>query len=228
MAQTPSSSTLPNAPSATISSGPCVVEPGQPAKPVTFGLRGTCLVHTTFSLGAVVSPAIGAAILMARPPDNYPREWKDGGDAFARNYGDRAARHAAGGIAKFAVAAIDREDPRYYASTSTKFPNRLTHAILFTLVDKTQSGHNTLAFSNLAGASAAGFIGMTYLPSRSYYHATLTTPAYSLAPGYSDAVHGYQHVAIELSSFAGQNLIAEFYPELAKVARKLHLPVPKP
>ncbi len=194
-----------------IDAGPCVVEPNQPADPLTFHIRTICLVHRTFNIGAIVSPAIGAAIEMARPPDHYPREWKDGAEAFGRNYGDRAARHTASGLANFTIAAIDREDPRYHASANPEFAHRVFHAVIFSVINQSQSGHRTLALSNFAGASAAGFVGMAYLPR-----------------GYDDVTHGYQHSATEFVSFAGQNLISEFYPEFVRLAHKLHLPTPKP
>ena len=70
---------------------------------------------------------------MADPPDSYPREWRDGGAAFGRLYGAEFARHTAGGITHFAVAALDREDPRYYFSTSHGYLPRAAHALLFTV-----------------------------------------------------------------------------------------------
>ena len=210
-ATTPAPAPPPAAATATIDAGPCIVEPNQPTVPLTFHIRTVCLVHRTFTIGAIVSPAIGAAVEMARPPDHYPREWKDGAEAFGRNYGDRAARHAASGLANFTIAAIDREDPRYHASANPEFAHRVFHALIFSVVDQSQSGHRTLALSNFAGASAAGFVGIAYLPH-----------------GYNDVTHGYQHSATEFVSFAGQNLISEFYPEFVRLAHKLHLPTPKP
>jgi len=40
---------------------------------------------------------------------------------------------------------------------------RISHAVAFTFVDKTDSGHNIFAFSNFAGAAAGGFVGMGFL-----------------------------------------------------------------
>ena len=77
----------------------------------------------------------------------------------------------------------------------------------FTLVDRSDSGRRTLAASNLAGAAAGGFIGMAYEPQ-----------------GFNDATHGYQRAAVELTDFVSHNLTAEFSPEIAHIAHKLHFP----
>jgi len=193
-------------------SGVCTLRPHQQLSPppVDFRLRAVCLVQTNFSLGSIITPAFSAAYKMANPPDRYPREWRNGAEAFGRNYGDHLARSTASGLGHFAFATLDREDPRYYASTNPKFANRVTHALVFTFIDKTQSGHNTLALSNFAGAASSGFVGMAYLPS-----------------GYDDVTHAYQHAATGMISFGVQNLAAEFYPEIARVARKMHLPYPR-
>jgi len=149
---------------------------------------------------------------MVDPPDAYPREWKDGGGALGRNYAAQLTRHTAGGLTHFAVAAIDREDPRYYASTSTNFAVRTFHALAFTLVDRSApsdggEGRPRLAVSNLAGSAAAGAIGMTFLPD-----------------GFRDTTHAYQRAAVELTDFASHNLIAEFSPEIVHILHKMHIP----
>jgi hypothetical protein len=144
---------------------------------------------------------------MADPPNRYPRAWSDGGGAFGRNYGAEFVRHTTGGLTRFAAAAVLREDPRYHSSTSTNYAARAIHALAFTLVDRSDSGRRTVAFSNLAGSAGAGFIGMAYYPD-----------------GFNDVTHAYQRSAVEVTNFTAHNLIAEFSPELALLARKFHLP----
>ena len=107
----------------------------------------------------------------------------------------------------FTVAAIDREDPRYYPSTSTNFFKRTTHAIVFTVIDKSDSGHHMLAISNIAGSAAGGAVGMAFYPD-----------------GYRDITHAYQRAAVETTSFAAHNLIEEFSPEIVHVLRAMHFP----
>ena len=90
-------------------------------------------------------PAAGALYRMANPVDQYPREWKDGGGAFGRNYGDILARDVSGKTAKFAVGALLREDPRYFPSEDRRLGARVFHAIKFTLIDKADSGSDRIA-----------------------------------------------------------------------------------
>lgn len=179
----------------------------QAGAPLTLHDRFVLEARTTFGPSAFIVPAFEAAITMADPPQNYPRAWSDGGGAFGRNYGAEFVRHTTGGLTHFAVADIIREDPRYYASSSTNPAARFFHALAFTLVDRSDSGRHTIAVSNLAGSAAAGFIGMAYLPD-----------------GFNDTTHAYQRAAVEISNFAAHNLTAEFAPELASLAHKLHFP----
>jgi hypothetical protein len=83
---------------------------------------------------------------------------------------------------------------------------RTAHALAFTFVDKTDSGRNTIAFSNFAGALAGGFVGMAYLPH-----------------GYNDLTHAEQRVAFQFMSIAIQNVAAEFQPQWGPIARKLRI-----
>lgn len=179
----------------------------QPNAPMTLGQRFRFEARRTFGPSAFIVPAGEAGIVMADPPHGYPRDWSDGGGAFGRNYGAELGRHATGGMAHFTIAAIDREDPRYYTTPSNNFAIRFAHALFFTLIDRNDSGHPTLALSNLSGSAAAGFVGMTWEPS-----------------GFDDTTHAYQRAALEMTTFAGHNVIAEFSPELSRLTHKLHIP----
>jgi hypothetical protein len=130
---------------------------------------------------------------MANPTKHYPREWKDGAGAFGRNYGDSLAMAASQRTARFLAGVALHEDPRYVRSTSKNPLLRTTHALAFTLIDKTDSGRNTIAFSNFAGAAAGGFVGNAYLPH-----------------GYNDLTHAEQRMAFQFAGIAIQNIAAEF------------------
>jgi hypothetical protein len=199
-----SSSALPEAPQPPAAASTLAT---QSASPFTLHNRFVLEAKTAFGPGAFIFPAGEALITMADPPNHYPREWSDGGGAFARNYGAEFVRHTTAGLTHFAFAAALREDPRYHSSTSTNIAARTFHALAFTLVDRSDSGRHTVAFSNLAGSAAGGFIGMAFLPD-----------------GFNDTTHAYQRAAVEVTNFASHNVIAEFSPELAALAHKLHLP----
>jgi hypothetical protein len=178
----------------------------QPSGPLTLRERFILQTRTSFSPVAFIVPAAEAGITMADPPTNYPRDWSDGAAAYGRNYGAEIGRHTTAGYAHFVAAAVLREDPRYYPCQRGNYAARFFHAMAFTLVDRSDSGHHTLAVSNFVGSAAGGFIGMAWEPA-----------------GFNDTTHAYQRSAVELTAFAGHNLIEEFSPELTRIAVKLHM-----
>jgi hypothetical protein len=178
-----------------------------PSHFLTVGERFRLQTQRTFGPLAFLTPAGEAGITMAHPPQNYPREWKDGAAAFGRIYGSEFARHTTGGFTHFGTAWIDHEDPRYFRTANTNFGRRIGHAMLFTFFDRTNSGRRTLALSNLAGSTAAGFVGNLWEPD-----------------GFNDATHALQRSALEFGTLSGANLVAEFSPDLSRLMHKMHLP----
>ncbi len=173
----------------------------------------------SFDPGSLLIPALPAAIIMADSPKHYPRDWRDGGAAFGRNFGDCLATELAANAGRYVAGTLAHEDPRYYPDRSKNAFHRTYHALAFTLVDRSDTGRPMLAISNLAGSAAAGFVGMAYLPS-----------------GYNDAIHAGQRTAGTLGGYvptllvgyATGNLLSEFTPEFKWLGRKLHIPfVPK-
>jgi hypothetical protein len=144
---------------------------------------------------------------MLNPPNHYPREWKDGGSAFGRTYGYKVADRTSRETAHFLTGLLLHEDPRYKRSTSTNAFRRSLHALAFTVVDKTDSGRNTLAVSNFASAAAGGFVGMGILPH-----------------GYNDLTHAEQRMASEFLQIAIGNIATEFEPQWGPWAKKIRLP----
>jgi hypothetical protein len=173
---------------------------------LSFDDKFTIYTHQTFGPPAVIFPAFAAALGMANPKSHYPHEWRDGAGAFGRLYGDSLAMAASQRTARFLASVAFHEDPRYVRSDSKNPLMRTAHALAFTFVDKTDSGRNTIAFSNFAGALAGGFVGMAYLPH-----------------GYNDLTHAEQRVAFQFMSIAIQNVAAEFQPQWGPIARKLRI-----
>jgi hypothetical protein len=176
------------------------------SQPLSFGDKFTIYAHQTFGPPALILPAFRAGISMANPTKHYPREWKDGAGAFGRLYGDSIATVTSERTAHFLTGAILHEDPRYVRSNSKNPLMRTTHALVFTFIDKTDSGRNTIAFSNFAGAAAGGFVGRAYLPH-----------------GYNDLTHAEQRMAMQFTSIAIQNIAAEFQPQWGPIVRKLRI-----
>lgn len=184
-----------------------VLPPTLTGTPLTGQDKFLLYIHKSFGPPALILPAFGAGFQMLNPPNRYPREWKDGADAFGRNYGYRVADRTSRETAQFLTGFLLHEDPRYQRSTSTNAFRRTFHALAFTVVDKTDSGRNTLALSNFAAAGAGGFVGMGILPN-----------------GYNDLTHAEQHMASEFLQIAIGNVAAEFEPQWGPWVEKIHLP----
>jgi hypothetical protein len=173
---------------------------------LSFGDKFTIYARQTFGPPAFIFPAFSAGIGMANPKSQYPREWRDGAGAFGRLYGDSFAMVTSQRTARFLTGVALHEDPRYVRSNSKNPLVRTVHAVAFTFVDKTDSGRNTIAFSNFAGAAAGGFVGSAYLPH-----------------GYNDLTHAEQRMAIQFTGIAIQNIAAEFQPQWGPIVRKLRI-----
>jgi hypothetical protein len=164
-------------------------------------------IHVTYGPQNFLLPVTQAAYFMTNPPRDVPRDWKDGGGAFGRWYGEQVVASASNRTGQFLAEAALHEDPRYVPSASTNPVIRIFHAIGFTLIDKNDSGHNTFAFSNLAGAAAGGFAGMGLLPN-----------------GYNDLPHAERRSLRGLETIAVRNIITEFRPQWEPTLRKIHVP----
>jgi hypothetical protein len=180
--------------------------PVKSPRTLSFSDKFTIYTHQTFGPPAVIFPAITAGMGMANPRSHYPREWKDGPGAFGRLYGDTLAMATSQRTARFLTGVALHEDPRYVRSNSKNPLMRTMHAVAFTFIDKTDSGRNTIAFSNFAGAAAGGFVGSAYLPH-----------------GYNDLTHAEQRMAFQFTSIAVQNIAAEFQPQWGPLVRKLRI-----
>jgi hypothetical protein len=163
-------------------------------------------IHKAFGPPAVILPAFGAGFQMLNPPNHYPREWKDGAEAFGRTYGYKVADRTSRETAQFLTGFLLHEDPRYQRSSSTNPLRRTFHALAFTVIDKTDSGRNAFAASNFASAAAGGFVGMGILPN-----------------GYNDLTHAEQRMASEFLQIAIGNVATEFEPQWGPLAKKIHL-----
>ncbi|MGD0776888.1 MAG: hypothetical protein ABSC05_29065 [Candidatus Solibacter sp.] len=164
----------------------------------------------TFGPRVLFTPAIGAAIRMARPRNGYPRDWSLGAGAFGRNYGAALANRTAMETGRFLTGALLHEDFRYRPSKSKDPMARIFHALAFTFVDKSDSGHDRIAMANFVAAGAEGFAGNLYLPA-----------------GFNNLSHAEARAANAFGHFAMQNLLREFAPELLKATHKVHLPFPR-
>jgi hypothetical protein len=155
----------------------------------------------------LVAPGLAATIRILHPLDTYPKEWRNGPEAFARNYGNVLASSTSLKTARYLTGALLHEDFRYRPSTSKNPLARSIHALAFTFVDKSDSGGNRIALANFAAAGAGGVVGSLYLPGK-----------------YGNLNHAEARAAIAFGGIAGQNLRHEFAPDLLRLRRRMHLP----
>ena len=181
--------------------------PPAPAFNMTLRDRFKLECKLTFNAGDFVVPAVEAGAIQEFPPNGYPPNWHEGIGGFMRNYAAEFALTSTAGIGRFTADAVLRHDPRYYPSTSPRYPVRFLHALAFTLADRTDSGHRSFAFGNLTGSAASGYVSMAIYPH-----------------GFNDFTHAYQRFTLAYVTFAGHNLFAEFAPEAIRVAHFFHLP----
>jgi hypothetical protein len=169
---------------------------------------GYYVTETYLNPGAFTAPAFRAGIRMANPPGKgatqYPPEWRQGSEAFGRNYGDAFAQRVTFQTARFATGVVTHEDPRYFPSSSHNVLARSFHAVAFTLLDRSDSGHVMPAISNFVGATASGFVGNSYLPS-----------------GFTDATHAGQRATLQFGFTAAGNLFREFAPQMPRPLRTI-------
>lgn len=162
--------------------------------------------ETYLNPSVFTAPAFRAGIRMANPPGKgatqYPPEWRQGAEAFGRNYGDAFAQRVTFQTARFATGVITHEDPRYIPSSSHNVLARSLHALTFTFVDRSDSGRPMPAFSNFVGATAAGFVGNAYLPS-----------------GFNNTTHAGQRATLQFGFTAAGNLFREFAPQMPRPVR---------
>ena len=175
-------------------------------RPLTAEGKFSVYVHRTFGPPALILPAFGASLSMLNPPSHYPREWKDGAQAFGRHYGNTVATATARETASMLASVALHEDPRYRPSGGTNVLYRAFHALSYTVVDRTDSGKRTIAVSNFAGAAAGGLVGIAYLPN-----------------GFTDAAHTQQRMAMQFATIAIHNLAAEFQPQWGPIMKKLRI-----
>jgi hypothetical protein len=178
--------------------------------PQSFHDKWMAYAIVTVGPRTLFAPFVAAGLLMANPPRGYPPAWREGVEAYSRNYGNALAPRVSKDTARFLTGALLHEDFRYRLSSSRNPLVRSFHALAFTFVDKSDSGHDRIAIANFVGAGASGFVGNLYLPA-----------------GFNNLSHAETRTGFAFGGLAAQNLLREFIPDLLHVTHKLHAPFPR-
>lgn len=154
---TPQSMSLPNAPADTRSANTSNTIDHS----LTFGQRTSLYGHSVFSPSTILGPAFGAGIGQW---EDEPPEWGQGAEGYGKRIGSGIAKDVISKTITFGVAAIDREDPRYFRSQDRSVWGRTKNAVAWGFVSTTESGRRIPAFSRWIGTYGAAFIANTWYP----------------------------------------------------------------
>src|ERR1022692_1739958 len=167
----------------------------------------------TFGPRALFVPLFPASYLMAFPPDRYPRDWREGLPALGRNYADQFAAQTSFQTARFATSAILHEDLLYHRSASKSALVRAGHALVYSFVDKSDSGR--VEPPHVAGCRRADKMGPD----------NLGVPAH-----FNDVSHADRSMAIPFWCTGwpqrGRRILAGDSPTREQVTPKNHPPAP--
>lgn len=169
-----------------------------PYVPLTLGQNYMWSLHHILAPGRLFVISMGAAIDHS---GNRPSEWGQGSQGYAERVGSRLGRAAVRENMAFAIRALDREDPRYFRSTSAGVWKRARYAASRTFVAKSESGGTMPAYSTLTADFATPFIVRTW------------------QPGPIRMEREFRGGAVGLGVAAAGNIGQEFWPDIRK---KLH------
>jgi hypothetical protein len=149
-----------------------------------------------------VYPTAAAFALLYQLEDQNPsfgQGTKGYAKRFAAAYGDQMIGNM---MTEGIVPVLTHEDPRYFRLGEGTARHRLVYALSRILVTKTDSGHTTFNFAEVAGNSAAVAL------SNAWYPDTRTV---------SDNV---QKLGIQLATDAFSNVLKEFWPDVKRHFQK--------
>lgn len=95
---------------------------------------------------------------------NSPREGTDGMGSLGQRFSIFYARHAAQSAGELVAGYFNHEDPRFRSSDQEGVWRRTRGAVLNVMVNGNPESRTRVALSPIAGAFAAGFVGMGCYP----------------------------------------------------------------
>jgi hypothetical protein len=132
---------------------------------------------------------------------NSPKEWGQGGGAYAERFASTLGWSGIHGALAFGLDSTLHQDPRYYRAGGTGFWRRTGHAFRGTILTRTDAGGETISTWRIGSAYGAAYLSNLWYPAR------LDT-----------ARLGFTQGTIELGFGLAANLGSEFWPDIkAKV-----------
>jgi|SRR5579884_4124892 len=180
--------------------------PGEPASPLTVGQKFTFHLEQTMDPASLAAVGFGAGIDQALM---IPRAWGGGMQGFGKRFGSAFAENAVEQQLRFAVEAMDGEDPRLPRAHGTGFWHRATSAALTTFYRNDGRGGHMIAWSEFVGAYGSAYISHQWWP----------RPFNNFANGF---VAGTDSVGMDV----GMDVLREFMPDMKRALFRQKKPAP--
>jgi hypothetical protein len=185
--------------SATVASqGDWKVSPFEREPYVPLGLKKKAYL---FGYRAIEPTGFGKSLFTAGIAQlrDSPEEWGQGMAGFGRRYGHRLANRAVETGIGFGVAALLREDGRYFRLSEGGVGQRIKHSLRHTMLTRTDNGGRTIAVWRLVGNYGAQFVSNTWRP------ASENSTGDALVRG-----------TISIGYDAASNVFKEFWPDIKR------------
>jgi hypothetical protein len=181
-----------------VSQGDWKVSPQERAPYVPLGLKKKAYL---FGYRAVEPTGLGKSLFTAglAQLQNSPEEWGQGMAGFGRRYGHRLATRGVETGIGFGVAALLRQDGRYFRLSEGSVGERIGHSLRHTMLTRTDSGGRTFAVWRLVGNYGAQFVSNAWRP------ASENRNGDALVRG-----------TISIGYDAASNIFKEFWPDIRR------------
>ena len=172
----------------------------EPFEKITAKERWLLYQQTTFSGGALLAAATGAAVNQWL---DRPVEWGQGAEGYGRRIASSYGATIINGTIQYGTSALFHEDNRYYRSMAPSFGGRFGAVVISPFVARNDQGGKRFSTSSFLGGAGQSTIPLAWSP-RSW--------------------QGGSEIGINALIWYGQtagvNLFREFYPSMAAHFRK--------
>ena len=168
--------------------------PSASVAPLNVAQKFNYRVIQAFGHRGFFDAGVAAAVDQAR---KVPHEWGGGSVAFGERFASSFGTHLTSQTIEFGLEAALHEDPRYFPSDKKGAGVRLKHALLATVVTRTDSGSQRIAIARITSAFATGQIVNAWQP-----------------PSTNSVQEGFTRTGLIFAEHAAWNVAQEFIPRL--------------
>jgi len=162
--------------------------------PLNVAQKFNYRVTQAFGIRGFFQAAVGAGLNQVR---DVPHEWGEGSVGFGERFGSSFGQHLVDQTMEFTLESALHEDPRYFPSHEKGAGARIRHALLATVITRTDSGGQTLAIARITSAFATGQLVNAWQP-----------------PSTNSVSEGLTRTGLIFAEHAAWNVAQEFVPRL--------------